>query len=88
MPSAFYSILLYWVSALVKVLLVNAIGHSTALWQLHSLGTTLHTLTCKRFAITLTPDASISYGCMLLYGGFGFVMYVFIYVVPGPLTFQ
>ena len=67
MPSVSLSMLLYWVSALVQLLLANAIGHSAALSGASFLGNHILFLTCIILAPSLTPNASVSkYNCSLL----------------------
>ena len=60
------SMLLYYVSAQIKPLLSNAIGQSVMLSGASSFGNHILLPTCRRCALRLTPNVSISrYSCSL-----------------------
>ena len=64
MPSTSPKMLLYHVSAYVKLLHANVVGHTAVLSDALSFGNPIPSLTCRRLAPRLTSDVSLSrYSC-------------------------
>ena len=88
MPSSFLSVLLWLVSALIRLLLVNAVSHSTALLGVSILENNIPSLTCRRLAHGPTHNASVSrYNCYFYYV-LGPVVKDLVCVIPCPFTFR
>ena len=75
MPKASHSMLLHHCFILDKLLLVNTMGHNVVLFGTSSSPEFMPSLTCKRLAPRLIPDATIS-----RYRGFGGGMVISAYI--------
>ena len=92
-PSASLSILLYLFSALVRLLLLNAISLSMLLSGASSLGQLVLLLVCNKAAPSPAPDASVSiylefHACIFCNDCFCHVKHLLVCCIPGPLCFD